>query len=320
MTSPWAALLAFVLTLPLGRLAAWGGRRWGILDHPAPRKSHARPVPTTGGLALLVGGVLAATLTHCLHPAWVLPLAAYFAIGWADDRGRLSKLHKLVFQVAASGLAVLLGLSLGVPGVLGAALSLLWLLVVLEIVNFLDGIDLITCAVGVILLAAGAGGGAGPGGGLFLACFAGAVFATSFWNASPARVFLGDAGTHVVAFLVASCALQHDGDGITALPVGWVALALLPAAIDIGWGVASKRRLGIPWTDPHRVHLYQRLAQGGWAHAAVALRYGALTCALVLAVTRVVPLWVGALLLALHLAHGVRVALRVSGSEREHDG
>lgn len=297
-----------------------------LLDRPAPRRVHKRIVPRVGGFALLMGILAGCTpflVRGDLLPGlrWWIPLAAFFAVGVLDDAFSPRASIKLTLQVAATGIALVAGLRWSGTGFgafppihLGSLAWLgtgLWILIVLQVINFLDGIDLIVFAVAGVILAAAAGAGVGPAGGLLFVAAVGAIAGTSIFNVPPARVFLGDGGSHALAFLVATTALEVEGASGVALP--WpVALAmLLPALADIGMGFASKRRLGYAWAAPHREHLYQRLTVGTATHTAVAARYAGLTFAAFLIVTllgeRVGAWWAAsavALLIFLHVVLG----------------
>jgi UDP-N-acetylmuramyl pentapeptide phosphotransferase/UDP-N-acetylglucosamine-1-phosphate transferase len=322
------AALAFLAAVP----AVWGATllapRLGLLDVPGPRSSHARPVARAGGIGVGAVVFLGATLAAVAFPeagratdllAWTVPAAGFFAIGLLDDLRDLRAGTKALLQSGAALLAVLLGLRWeGTPGAGFPALSFgdatpvltwLWIVAAVNLANLLDGIDLITCATSGVVLALAAGAGAGPP--PLFALSAGAVLGLAVWNATPARVFPGDAGTHLLGFLVGAAAL--GGPGGAALPWPVAAAPLLPGALDVAGGIAAKVRRGIPWWAPHRLHLYQRLTGRGWPHALIAVRFGALALAAAAVAGLVVPragwlpaLLVTAALLGGHLVHGAR--------------
>lgn len=310
-------------------------RRIGLLDLPAARRTHARPVARVGGIAVAIGlgvGLLAMALQG--HgglddgQAWLAvlaPAAAFFVVGLLDDMGQLSSRRKFALQSIVAAGAVALGLrwegaGLGPFGELafGAATPLmtwLWIVAVVTMINFLDGLDLITATTSAVVLAACAGGEAGPGEGLLYAVALGAVLGFVPWNLNPARAFLGDAGTHLLGFLVATAALASPGR-TAALPWALASAPLLPGVLDIGWGLVVKRRHGVPLARAHNQHMSQRLVHAGRSHARVALRYGALAVLALLMVGMVaprlgLPACVGASLAILlaHLLH-VRLATR----------
>jgi UDP-N-acetylmuramyl pentapeptide phosphotransferase/UDP-N-acetylglucosamine-1-phosphate transferase len=325
------AFLGTALSLPLWvRL----GRRLGWVDVPEARSTHASPVPRVGGLALVTGlaaGLLAGVgrmhpFLDALAPWWpyLIPGVLFFAIGLWDDLGRPSARVKFTAQALAAAAAVALGLRwegaalepFGALafGVATPVLTWLWIVAVVTLVNLLDGLDLITAATCAVVLGACAGAGAGPGEGLLYGLALAALLGFVPWNVAPARAFLGDAGTHLLGFLVATAAL-HVPDTTHALPWVLASAPLLPGVIDLAWGLRMKRRLRVPFAKAHNQHLSQRLTHAGWSHAAVAVRYGALgVLALVLAAVvapragLVMCLAVAAGVLLLHLTHAWRIA------------
>lgn len=325
---PLPSLVALSGALLLTPWLARRGERLGLVDTPGARKMHAAPTPRTGGvsvvLALLLGwltwlGTGSGPPAGALAP-YVLPLLGFFVLGLLDDRRGIAPGTKLLLQLALCTLAVALGLEWGGDAIgpfpaltFGAAtpaMSVLWLVAVLTVINWIDGIDLITATTCVVLLATGAGGGAGPGAGALYAVAAGALLGFAFWNISPARVFLGDSGTHALGFLVGTLALEPAGTSAAALPWALASAPLLPGVVDIAVGLRVKARRGVPLWAAHRQHLHQRLTRVGWSHPAVALRYGVLALVAVGLVAWVGPrhgIWVcagaGALVLGGHLVH-----------------
>ena len=310
-------------------------RRLGLVDQPVERSTHTLPVPRVGGLAIAVGlgagAVLAVVLAHGALDdiqawmAYLLPALLFLGIGVLDDLGRLGSARKFMLQAAAAALAVALGLRWEGTGVApfgdlvfgpGTALmSWLWIVAVVTMINFLDGLDLITAATAAVLLGAAAGAGAGPGDGALYAVALGSVLGFVPWNRAPARSFLGDGGTHLLGFLLATAALHVPGS-TSALVWPLASAPLLPGVIDIGWGLIMKARHGVNLAKAHNQHLSQRLVHAGWSHAAVAWRYGVLAVLALGLVAWVGPRYgVGVLvgvslaILLLHLLH-VRVAAR----------
>jgi UDP-GlcNAc:undecaprenyl-phosphate GlcNAc-1-phosphate transferase len=296
-----SALLSFAVAGVATGIFARTGPRWGLLDPPARHKSHARPVPRCGGLAIalalaVAGAVLALepgprwqsvdVLPRAGFVAWGVPALGFLALGFADDRWRLRARTKLVGQVALATLAVLLGLRWGGAGTgpfpalgfgaLTPVMTALWIVAVVTVVNFLDGIDLLTAATTSVALGVAAGAGAGPAAGRLDAAALGAVLGFAVWNVAPARAFVGDAGTHLLGFLVAATALEHPSGAARALPWPLVGAMLLPGVVDVAAGLVTKLRRGIPLAAPHRDHPYQRFTRLGRPHALVALSYGAL--------------------------------------------
>jgi UDP-GlcNAc:undecaprenyl-phosphate GlcNAc-1-phosphate transferase len=341
------AFLATALALPaLAGLAP----PLGLVDTPSARSTHARPVARVGGIGLLAGMLTAvAVLALRAHGAldaagaWLpygLPALLFFLIGLADDRWRLSARPKLLAQAAVAALAVVLGLRWGGAaagpfgaldfGALTPVMTWLWIVAVVTLVNFVDGIDLITACVTVVVLGAAAGAQAGPGDGMLHALAAAALLGVVLFNVSPARLFLGDAGTHLLGFLVAAAALGLPAAGPrapVALPWVLASAPLLPAVIDVALALVSKARRGVPLAAAHSDHLHQRLTKAGWSHPASALRYGALALLALLMVTEVARgaglvacLAISAVVLAMHLGTALHTTRGVAWSPHVRGG
>ncbi len=325
------AFLAAAFSLPLWvRVAA----RLGLVDVPQARSTHTTAVARVGGLAVGTGvcvGLLVAVLrSHGALDAaaswgpYLIPGVLFLAIGLWDDRGQPSARAKFLAQCLAAAVAVGLGLRWeGAPlapfGPLSFAaatpvMTWLWIVAVVTLVNLLDGLDLITAATCAVVLGAAAGAGAGPGHGLFCGLALAALLGFVPWNVAPARAFLGDAGTHLLGFLVATAALHLPGE-TEALPWVLASAPLLPGVLDLGWGLWMKRRLGVPFAQAHNQHLSQRLTHAGWSHAAVAIRYGVLGVVALLLAAVVAPraglgmcLALAGGVLLLHLTHAWWIA------------
>mgnify|MGYP001825272863 CR=1 FL=1 len=286
----WTGGAAWVLALAFAARA----RASRLLDVPDARKQHAAPVPRVGGIAV-AGALLAGALMLFAGGPLAWPWAPYlalaagaFAIGLADDLGRLQTRDKLAWQVVLSGLAgaVLAWRGDGVGafgaitfGWLSPLMTALWVFAVLTVVNFIDGIDGITACVVVVMLGIGFGCGAGPGNGTLYLLAAAAVCGTAFWNVTPARVFLGDSGTHLLGFLVATLPMtvRAAPEAVASVPWAYAAAPLMPCVLDVGWGIVSKIRHGVPIHAAHSDHVYQRITKAGTSHLGSAVRYGVLT-------------------------------------------
>lgn len=235
----FAASLA--VSLALVGLARRLFLRLGFVDHPGERKIHARAIPYGGGAAVLAtlmivvgGGVLAVRVLaegglswlpgHSLlveHSAGVLSRSGHLAgllaaaglllvMGLVDDRHRLPAWPKLVAQFVAAAIAVW-GLGLEATFFVPVAWvnqvgTLLWIVAVTNAFNFMDNMDGLTTGVAVIVLAVLAAVTVAAGQ-IFVPVLAvvllGALVGFLAYNFPPASVFLGDAGSQPLGFLVA---------------------------------------------------------------------------------------------------------------------
>lgn len=296
------SLAAVLAGMPVFLRAA---RRWGLLDRPNERSSHAGLVPRGGGVVLL----LAAAGSLALLAPWagagagtaaVLGGAAAMSLaGLVDDRVRLSIGPRLAAQVvtallvvwAAGGLERLplpepLDLPLAPP--VGAALAVVWLVAAVNFYNFLDGIDGLAGLQGAITglgiaLAAWDGMASAAGAALAGGCLGFLVF-----NRPPARVFLGDAGSALLGFAFAALPLLAPAP-TRSRAVLFVALSLWLFLADATWTLGRRLLLRRPVLRAHREHVYQRLVETGLGHGTVTLAVGlgsALLTALALAAWR----------------------------------
>ncbi|MFC3227235.1 glycosyl transferase [Marinibaculum pumilum] len=307
-----AALLTAAAIAPL---RAWLLRR-AILDLPNDRSSHTVPTPRGGGLAvvasILAGGIVAIAATGHGYardldgllmngPLILLLMAALTLLSWIDDRGSLPAGLRLLAQglACAAGLLALPsgGIFQGLlPGWADLALAWFAWLWFVNLYNFMDGIDgitaveTVTIAGGAVLMAAlgatllgpvilaGPFLTEGPRLLLILAVVAGAACGFLWWNRPPARIFLGDAGSVPLGFLLGWVLLLLAANG------HWAAALILPlyhladASLTLGLRLLRGERI---W-QAHRQHFYQQAARQFGGHGRVLARLVPLNLALVL--------------------------------------
>lgn len=305
-----SAALTWVIT-PLVSNAA---RRLGLVDAPGGRKVHVRPVPRLGGVAVVGATLVAMILVRLWGPRdfgpaiwpglWALGAAVslVFAVGLTDDIRGASPSTKLVVEFAAavvvmtSGLLIervtLFGTSLDL-GWLAWPLTAAWIVGLTNAFNLIDGLDGLaagtaalagaTCT--AILLARGHVGEA-----LLITALAGAAAGFLAFNFPPASIFLGDSGSLVIGFLLATTAVSGWQKGATALATG---VPLLMFALPIADVITTIARRGLDrpaagWpsptvmlqrlVQPDRLHIHHRLLGYGWSpRRALLICYGVTT-------------------------------------------
>ncbi|MBQ1557108.1 MAG: glycosyl transferase, partial [Pseudomonas sp.] len=225
---PAVAGVSLVMTGALRRYAL----SRSLMDIPNARSSHSVPTPRGGGVAIVLAFLVALpvlALADLLYWAVMWALlgagAGVAVIGFLDDHGHIAARWRLLGHFVAAIWALfwlgglpplsLFGMSFDL-GWLGHALAALYLVWLLNLYNFMDGIDgiasleaICVCIGGALLfvLSGHAGEAALP---LLMAA---AVAGFLFWNFPPARIFMGDAGS---GFLGVSL-------GILSLQAAWVA-------------------------------------------------------------------------------------------------
>ena len=267
------------VTIPLLRRAA--------VDVPNTRSSHSVPTPRGGGAPIAVGLVGAAVLIHGTDAVtFAIAVAAFAAIGFADDLATLPVSRRLLMQGLASlAIAVMLTGRAGLPSAMATAAAVViavWLIGFVNAFNFMDGVNGISAAHALIGGAVYAAlGWWRPDAFLAAAGAAVAAGALAFlpWNAVRARVFLGDAGSYGLGVALAVLAAYSVIRGIAP------EAALAPLALylaDTGWTLQRRIRAGERFFEAHRTHTYQLLCDIGWSHQRVTMATSAVTATLCL--------------------------------------
>jgi UDP-N-acetylmuramyl pentapeptide phosphotransferase/UDP-N-acetylglucosamine-1-phosphate transferase len=306
ITAVVIAACAIVLLFPLLRRYA--------MARPNARSSHRIPTPQGGGIAVMIAVVVVLAAAALLLPqvivdpmrlAIVISAAVALAgIGAVDDIRPIEPGPRLLLQAIAVAIVIAaLPPALRVVPMLPwwieralLALGMLWLV---NLVNFMDGIDLITIAEVVpITLALAVFGfiGALPAEATFVAMtLAGATLGFAPFNRPVARLFLGDVGSLPIG-LLSGWLLILLGERHLA------AALLLPLYYVADATITLFRRLfrGERITQAHRSHFYQQAVDGGMSVGKVVTRIFALNLALsVLAWTTLgTPAWLQVLTLA----------------------
>jgi UDP-GlcNAc:undecaprenyl-phosphate GlcNAc-1-phosphate transferase len=340
---PWLSFIiagvgAFALT-PLARIAS---HRLGFLDEPGDRKIHAEPVPLLGGVAVFVAvllGVLAAAPVGLegkgRHLAGILGGAALaLGLGLVDDRRDLKAGPKLAGQVlialvaAAGGLRVTLFIPM--PAVQWL-LTVLWLVTVMNALNFMDNMDGLCAGVGAICALILGGIAMAHGESLAAALAAatgGALLGFLPWNFPRAKIFLGDGGSHLAGFLLGALAMlpsyyRQSAPSPTLLPVLIPVVVLALPLFDLVAVMWQRWRRGAPVYIGDTSHISHRFVRLGLSPVAAVLLLYLLT--LVLGFGAVVllwaPVWVAALVVAQTLGVlGVVTALQHFGARKRNGG
>jgi len=281
------AAAALVVALVATRAVIVAARRAGALDHPGPRRLHREPVPTMGGLAIALAVLGVAWIARLLpgpataldvKPLLGLTLAAIpmVALGVVDDLRGTHPWAKLAIQASAAMVLVLFGY--GVPvltnpfsgsfssGAISIPLTVAWVLIVVNAINLIDGLD--GLAAGAVLIAAVTLWWVGRSHSDFYVMFLsalliGATLGFLRYNFPPARIFMGDTGSHFLGLTIAAASLLENRKGTAAVTL---LLPLVALAVPILDGVAAlMRRIwrGRPVFHADVGHIHHRLLRLG---------------------------------------------------------
>jgi UDP-GlcNAc:undecaprenyl-phosphate GlcNAc-1-phosphate transferase len=330
----FAAALAFALVLtPVVRA---GARKLGALDHPdGNRKLHSTPIPKLGGVAVFGGVYIVIAALLPLHDsaaagaairlAWQCFPAALLVLGlgMADDLWPLKPWMKVLVQVIAAlmicsypelriaKMSNPFGLTVGGIGILSIPLTIVWIVLITNAFNIVDGVDGLASGVAFVATAC-----------LFLAAIqrpddytallvaplAGALVGFLRYNFAPASIFLGDSGSLLLGFLIAVLSVAGENKSSTAIAI---AAPMLFLALPLGeTGVSILRRFlrGQPIWHADTGHFHHQLIRRGFSARRAALilyagsgLFGAASLLLyssrvvggVVTITMVIVAWVG---------------------------
>jgi UDP-GlcNAc:undecaprenyl-phosphate GlcNAc-1-phosphate transferase len=239
-----AAMSVTMALIPLlQRFAA----RLQVLDHPGSRKVHARPIPRVGGLAMAAGMLVPAVL-WLRHDPGLMPFLTgallLLAMGVWDDRAELGPVAKFATQLVAALVIVVWGDvaihsvtltdRIELPRIVAVPLTVLFIVGVTNAINLSDGLDglaggttlLCCCAVGLLALSSGL-----PFVPTVAVILAGSILGFLRYNTYPASVFMGDGGSQLLGFSVATLSVMLTQSSLapvsSALPLLLLGLPIL---------------------------------------------------------------------------------------------
>lgn len=285
-----ALLLVCVFALSwwlTGRLRQYALARQ-LIDIPNARSSHVVPTPRGGGVAIVAAFMLALPLLLWLHLIDVRLVVAIAGggglvaiVGFMDDHGHIAARWRLLAHFLAAAWVLFwldvnpatgMGVAVSVTLMGIAAIYLVWML---NLYNFMDGIDGIASVEAISVCGLGAGSfwlaNDTSLAGLTLALGA-AVGGFLVWNAPPARIFMGDAGSGCLGFVLGVIGLQAwNVDAVFFW--SWVVL-LAVFVTDATVTLVHRAIRGERIYQAHRSHAYQRFARRLGGHAPVTLGVG----------------------------------------------
>ena len=283
----WSMIFAFAICAVVVPLMILLSRRLGVMALPSERHPHARPMPLLGGLAMFIGFAAAVLLflpqvetrerTGVVGVLLISGLAAVLLV--ADDRWSLPPLTKFGLQVLIALIAVvglgsefqigfvsLPGLGIVKLGLLAVPISLFWLVGMQNTVNLLDGVD--GLAAGVVMIVAitlmFAGAGTHQPDVVQLAgALAGACGGFLLYNFSPARIFMGDSGSHFLGTALGVISILGVAKVAVAFALAIPILALALPIADTAWAIVRRGRTNASVAQPDLKHIHHRLLDFG---------------------------------------------------------
>ena len=299
-----AVLLALALSLGLNRLMMLLAPHLGLMDQPGERRIHQTAIPRAGGMAiwlsflLVIAGGLASGWLKPGGPlswAWLSAFATASTVlmmaGFFDDRRGLSPWVKLGMHVLAPTIFFLMHpMQLGIfprgwPIACDGLAFVMWSVVLINAFNLIDGLDGLCgglAAVSTVGMAGLALANRQTEAALMLLVMGGAILGFLKYNFNPACIFLGDAGSMLIGFFLATAATEAVGRkavvGMILLPIAVAGVPLLDVLLAI-WRRGMRRLIqvlrgekidgGIFAADQE--HLHHRLLDRSGSQRKVAL-------------------------------------------------
>ena len=345
-----ALLLAMVVTMVSMPLVRRLAVRMGAIDMPgvagtdSERHLHTTPTPRMGGLAIFLGFYCSMAAFVTINPqqsAMLLGAAVIVLLGMVDDVRGLSAKVKLAVQIVAAVIAVSGGSVINyvsVPtwisesghlnlGWLSVPVTVVWIVLITNAVNLIDGLDGLACGVStissmtmlVIALTV-----AEPDVALLMAALAGGCIGFLPYNLNPAKIFMGDTGSTFLGFILATVSIEglFKSYAIISFAVPFLMLGL--PIFDTCFAILRRVSHGQSPMAPDRGHIHHRLIDMGFNQKqAVAVLYVISAIlglsAVVLTTTNVVRAMV--VLMALCVAGGMAAKLYLDRmNHRDQDG
>ncbi|HEY7379601.1 MAG TPA: MraY family glycosyltransferase [Gaiella sp.] len=284
----YGALIAFGIVVLLTPAVGGMARLLGVVDQPDGRRLNRRPVPRLGGLAIFLGIIVPALAFLDLSGEMrgvLLGMAVACVVGAVDDFRGLDPFPKLAGQVVAAAIPTAFGVwvdhftlpflgAVDLPSWVGVPLTVVWIVAVMNMVNFLDGLDGLAsgvCAISgltfaILALSLGKADAA-----ILSAVVAGACVGFLRHNFFPARIFMGDSGALVLGFTLATVSvaglLKTASTVVLFLPLVVLAVPI----IDTSFVVAKRLKYGQPISSADRWHLHHRFMNIGFTQRRAAL-------------------------------------------------
>jgi UDP-GlcNAc:undecaprenyl-phosphate/decaprenyl-phosphate GlcNAc-1-phosphate transferase len=304
----YGAVIALGIVVLLTPAVGGMARLLGVVDQPDGRRLNRRPIPRLGGLAIFLGILVPALafldLTGEMRGV-VIGAAVACVVGVVDDFRGLAPAPKLAGQLVAAAIPTAFGVwvdhftfpllgAVDLPGWVGVPLTIVWIVAVMNMVNFLDGMD--GLASGVCAIAGGSFAVLALSldkvdAAILAAVVAGACIGFLRHNFFPARIFMGDSGALVLGYTLATVAvaglLKTASTVVLFLPL----LVLAIPIIDTSFVVAKRMKHGVPVYAADRSHLHHRFVNIGFSQRRAALTMWAWCATLAAAAlaTRFVP-------------------------------
>ncbi|OGF49059.1 MAG: hypothetical protein A2231_03825 [Candidatus Firestonebacteria bacterium RIFOXYA2_FULL_40_8] len=318
---------AFVLSMGFVPLAAHFARKYGVMDKPDNNlKKHGKAIPYLGGVAIFLAFFITLVTSqlvehHSLRGLTGLILAGgmIFTLGLVDDIKKLSVPLKFAVQILAAITLVIFGIKVQFLGneLLNVLLTIIWVVGVTNAFNLLDIMDGLSSGIAVIAaltyfaLGVDAGKLFSP---LASLALAGSCLGFLYYNFPPAKVFMGDAGSLFIGFMLAALSLTESYTGINNLAVITPVIILGVPIFDTLFVMWMRAKQGKPVYFGSPDHFPLRLKRSGMSgRQVISIAYTAgLALAVVAYVSTKLPALQAGTLYSIVFAYAIFAGVRLS--------
>lgn len=277
------AMLAMIISIVFTPIVRKIAIRINAVDIPKERKIHKEPIPLLGGVviytAFIIGvlckpGIVSKSELGIIIGATIIVLG-----GVIDDLKDLKPIYKLLFQIAAAVVLIIVGIEIklitnpfsGIKEFLdltyiGIPLTIIWVVGVTNAFNLIDGLDGLAAGLAfissvTILIIAVMNNRYEAA--LLTGILSGALLGFLPYNYNPASIFMGDAGAQLLGFLLASISIQGTIKSATAFAVAVPILAFGLPLYDTLFAMIRRKMNGKPIMQADKGHLHHRLLSIG---------------------------------------------------------
>lgn len=282
-------LLSMAVTAAATPLAIKFAPKIGAMDVPKDgRRMHKRPIPRFGGAAIYLGVLVGFARVGQLNQQMlglIAGSACILALGIADDIKNMPARYKLAGQIACAAILYFNTIQIrgmanffpfgpwyvAFPKVIAFLVTVLWIVAITNTINLIDGLDGLAAGITCISCLAVAYTAYVTGRQeicILILAVAGATLGFLFWNFNPAKIFMGDAGSMLLGYLLASVSLIGDKPTksvtlfATIIPVIILALPIF----DTVFAILRRMKNHKPIMQADKGHLHHRIMAMGFGH------------------------------------------------------
>ena len=296
-------LLSYFITYFSIPIALKVGEIFNIFDKPSKRKQPNKKLLRVGGIGIIIAFAASITLLNFLNNNFLfnnnlilvtfISSFLFFLIGLIDDIFSLSPILRLIVQLIIAFAAWSMGLRieniniswLNIPNIelsifLSSSLTVLWLVGITNAINWLDGVDGLAAgitgfaSIGLTIISFQNGQVTEP---IIAASIAGCCFGFLKYNFFPAKLLMGDSGSYLLGFLLASVSLLSTNSDYNAVGILVPILLLILPITDMVTVIFSRIKRGKSPFLADRKHLHHRLLNKGFTEPAAVINIYAIS-------------------------------------------